>query len=96
MDVTSTSRKTSSARAQREMRGVDRPADSASQDELLVWTHQRFGVAEDVVLQELVQHVEQVVLHQRLDHQLVQVMLEKTITGVTRTSNNPSLLAWLC
>lgn len=48
-----------------------------------------------MVLQELVQHVEQVVLHQRLDHQLVQVMLEKTITGVTRTSNNPSLLAWL-
>lgn len=31
-----------------------------------------------MVLQELVQHVEQVVLHQRLDHQLVQVMLEKT------------------
>ena len=39
------------------------------------WTHQRFGVAEDVILQELVQHVEEVVLHQRLNHQLVQVML---------------------
>lgn len=43
--------------------------------QLQVWTHQRFGVAEDVILQELVQHVEQVVLHQRLNHQLVQVML---------------------
>lgn len=41
------------------------------------WTHQWFGVAEDVVLQELVQHVEEVVLHQCLDHQLVQVVLRK-------------------
>lgn len=39
------------------------------------WTHQRLGVVEDVVLQELVQHVEEVVLDQRLDDQLVQVML---------------------
>lgn len=41
-------------------------------------THQRFGVTEDVVLEELVQHVEAVVLDQRLDDQLVQVMLETT------------------
>lgn len=40
-------------------------------------THQRLGVAEDVILQELVQHVEEVVLHQRLDHQLVQVVLRR-------------------
>lgn len=39
--------------------------------------HQRLGVAEDVVLEELVQHVEQAVLHQRLYHQLVQVMLKE-------------------
>lgn len=44
------------------------------------WTHQWFGVAEDVVLQELVQHVEEVVLHQCLDHQLVQVVLRKQST----------------
>lgn len=43
-------------------------------------THQWFGVTEDVVLQELVQHVEEVVLHQRLDHQLVQVVLRKQPT----------------
>ena len=42
------------------------------------WTHQGFGVAEDVVLEELVQHVEAVVLDQRLDHQLVQVVLRET------------------
>lgn len=42
------------------------------------WTHQWFGVTEDVVLEELVQHVEEVVLHQRLDDQLVQVMLPRT------------------
>lgn len=53
-----------------------------------------------MVLQELVQHVEQVVLHQRLDHQLVQVMLEKTITGVTtdqdETQSQPARGALLC
>ncbi len=43
-----------------------------------VWTDQWFGVAEDVILQELVQHVEEVVLHQRLNHQLIQIMLKDT------------------
>lgn len=43
-----------------------------------IWTHQWFGVTEDVVLEELVQHVEEVVLHQRLDDQLVKVMLPRT------------------
>lgn len=43
-----------------------------------LWTHQGFGVTEDVVLEELVQHVEEAVLHQRLDDQLVQVMLRRT------------------
>lgn len=38
-------------------------------------THQRLGVTEDMILQELVQHVEEVVLHERLNHQLVQVVL---------------------
>lgn len=50
-------------------------------------THQRLGVAEDVVLQELVQHVEEVVLHQRLDHQLVQVVLRRE-RGVTCQSTH--------
>lgn len=31
-----------------------------------------------MILEELVQHVEEVVLHQRLNHQLIQVMLENT------------------
>lgn len=39
-------------------------------------TYQRFGVAEDVILEELVQHVEKVVMHQGLYNQLIQVMLE--------------------
>lgn len=38
-------------------------------------TYQGLRVAEHVVLQELVQHVEEVVLDQRLDDQLVQVVL---------------------
>lgn len=47
-------------------------------------THQRFGVAQDVILEELVQHVEQVVLDQGLDDQLVEVMLTETSrTGLT-------------
>lgn len=31
-----------------------------------------------MILQELVQHVEEIVLHQRLNHQLIQVMLKDT------------------
>lgn len=42
-------------------------------------TGQGFGVAEDVVLQQLVQHVEQVVLDQCLDHQLIQVVLHSDV-----------------
>lgn len=38
-----------------------------------------------MVLQELVQHVEQVVLDQGLDDQLVQVMLKHTGTGQVRS-----------
>lgn len=39
-------------------------------------TYQRLGVAENVVLKELVQHVEEVVMHQGLNHQLIQIVLE--------------------
>ncbi len=38
--------------------------------------HQRFGVTEDVVLQELMQLVEAVVMHEKVDDQLVQVVLK--------------------
>lgn len=45
-----------------------------------------------MILQELVQHVEEIMLHQRLNHQLVQVMLKDA-----RQDNNTSLsggLSW--
>lgn len=56
--------------------------------------HQGLGVAEHVVLEELVQHVEAAVRHQGLDHQLVQVVLReqlavndgKTFTGEREAS----------
>ena len=44
----------------------------------LAGTHQRLGVADDVVLQELVQRGEEAVLDERPDDQLVQVMLRQT------------------
>lgn len=49
------------------------------------WSHQWLGVTQDVVLEELVQHVEEVVLHQRLDHQLILVMLQHASAHVRHT-----------
>lgn len=62
-----------------------------------VWAHQGLGVTEDVVLEELVEHVEEVVLHQRLDHQLVQVVLQQASTGeALRRGGGTSLLGLTC
>lgn len=41
-------------------------------------TYQRFGVTEYMILEELVQHIEEVVMHQGLYNQLIQIMLEKS------------------
>ena len=40
-------------------------------------TDQRFGVAEHVVLKKLMQLIEAVMMHQRVDDQLIQIMLPK-------------------
>lgn len=37
--------------------------------------HQRLGIAENMILEELVKHVEEVVLDQSFDDQLIQVVL---------------------
>lgn len=47
-----------------------------------------------MVLQELVQHVEEVVLHQGLDHQLVQVVLEDGERGrAARKSHSHTIIS---
>lgn len=58
------------------MKRLDQTGSTGPRSWFWFWSHQWLGVAQDVVLEELVQHVEEVVLHQRLDDQLVLVMLQ--------------------